>query len=261
MKQTVNLPGGSFSIYTSPRHLPETRRIEFECYRLIQDGIGSGMADIDKHFAGVFALLNGRKYEEIETALNNLRYLLYGITYKQITPRSLALACLVDSVNGEPANDLSETALMALVRRLSDMGITDLIVTRLFEDAKESIYKELKIAFPGHFEDSSEIATQLLTDALLLQMDRFTDPDDPSLDFRLKQLSQGIAETAKPLSFREGTSDYVIDLIKKAHRMRKVSLMREQMPVDDNTPSYSFWEYYTTLEELLNQTSADDKSN
>lgn len=137
MKETVKLPGGVFTLMTNPRHLPETRRIEFECYRIIESGIGAGMADVDRHFDTFIALLNGKKYDDLLPAINNLRFLFFGMLNKQITPRSLALACLVDSVDGEPVNDLSEKGLESVVNRLSAMGINDEIIADLFDDSKK----------------------------------------------------------------------------------------------------------------------------
>lgn len=98
-----------------------------------------------------------------------------------------------------------------------------------------------------------------MTEALLLDLDRVLNPDDPTLDFRTGQLHEKIADSVKPLSFLPGPAN-VIDTIRKAHRQRKVSLIREKMPVDDHTPAYTFWEYYTTIEEMY-QAVNDDKSN
>lgn len=137
MTETVKLPGGEFMLTMNPRQLPELRRVEYECYRLLESGIGSDMGDIDRHFDTMVALCNGRKYEDLTDAINNLRYLFFGMLHKQITPRSLALGCLVQSINGQPVTDYSESGLERIVEQLSALGLTDELINDLFEQSKK----------------------------------------------------------------------------------------------------------------------------
>lgn len=75
-------------------------------------------------------------------------------------------------------------------------------------------------------------------------------PDDPTLDFRADRLHETIAESVKPMHFETGHPANIIDALRKTYRQRKVSLLREKMPVDDQTPAFTFWEYFVTVEEM-----------
>ncbi|GAB3278275.1 hypothetical protein GCM10027347_52560 [Larkinella harenae] len=136
---TLTLPSGTtLTLFDSIRQLPEFRRVEAECYSLIESGVGSSLDDVDRHFESLLVLANADKKEDFMNGINNLRYLFYNLFNKQISARSLALMCLVDTVNGEKQTDLTEEGLERLVRRLSDEGLNDELVATTLLDVKKN---------------------------------------------------------------------------------------------------------------------------
>lgn len=134
----LNLPGGVVTLFESSSKLPESRRVECDYYTLINSAVGSTMADVDRHFQPLVMLVDGDDPQALLDGLNNLRYLFYNLLYKQLSPRSLALACLVDTVDGKKWDDYSPEGLELLVRGLSDMGLTDEDVEQLLPDVKKN---------------------------------------------------------------------------------------------------------------------------
>ena len=47
---TLSLPTGTVTLHDSAHFLPESRRVLCDYYTLIDSGIGSTIADVDRHF-------------------------------------------------------------------------------------------------------------------------------------------------------------------------------------------------------------------
>ncbi|WP_128547194.1 hypothetical protein [Larkinella soli] len=136
---SLTLPSGCVvEFYDSARKLPESRRVEADCYQLIESGVGSSIDDVDRHFDGLLALANADRKDEFMTAINNLRYLFFNLLHKQLSARSLSLACLVATVDGQPWEDWTEEGLERLVKRLSDEGLTDEMVAETLPAVKKN---------------------------------------------------------------------------------------------------------------------------
>lgn len=135
--QTLTLPGGVITLHDSPRTVPESRRVEHDYYALVESGVGSSLVDIDPHFDAMLGLIGGDP-EAMLTAINNTRFLFAQLLGKQISARSLALASLVETVNGEKWTDYSPEGVDALSRKLSDMGLTDELVTEHWQTVKKN---------------------------------------------------------------------------------------------------------------------------
>lgn len=135
---TLQLNETTVLIHDSPRTLPESRRTEHDYYSLIESGIGSTMADVDRHFDQMVTLIGSPDTDAQLTAVNNTRFLFFHLLEKQYSARSLALCCLVESVNDKPHTDYSPEGLEALSRRLSDAGLTDAILIEQLGDVKKN---------------------------------------------------------------------------------------------------------------------------
>ncbi|QMW02480.1 hypothetical protein [Spirosoma foliorum] len=192
----LTLPSGSVSLYDSPYKLPESQRVEYDYYSLIHSAIGSGIEDIDRHFELMAGLVVAEPEDQL-MAINNLRYLLANLLGKQIAPNILALCCLVESVNGTTWDDYSPEGVEQLAGRLSELGVCQehtVGISALYEN----ILKPLQRQYPNHFPNTQHEADLRLHKALLFEADELLQPDDPTLDFRRKDIELENVEAIKP---------------------------------------------------------------
>jgi hypothetical protein len=136
---TITLPTGTVVVFhDSARKLPESRRVEADCYSLIESGIGSSIEDIDRHYEPMLALIAAGNYDDLPTAINNQRYLFYNLLHKQISARSLALMCLIHTVDSKEWDDYTEEGLTKLVEQLSANGLTDELISETLTNVKKN---------------------------------------------------------------------------------------------------------------------------
>ncbi|GAB4035029.1 hypothetical protein [Spirosoma gilvum] len=242
---TLRLPKGTALLYDSSYKLPEARRIDYAYYSLIHAAIGSTTEDVDRHFETMLALTQTDDIQAQMNALNNSRYLLFGLMHKQIAPNILALCCLVESVDGQPWDDCSPDGVEVLALKLSEMGICQEHAEAI-KPLYEKIIKPLQQEFPMHFPDTQTEAEERIQRALLVQIDEIVQPDDPSLESRRKGVERDFLESIKP-PLMNGRGN-VPDAIRNAYRKNKFLLLTEGLPVDDQTPSFTFWSYITELQ-------------
>ncbi len=109
-------------LYDDIDQLPIERFNKANKYWMLHDNIGSSIQDFDLNHFNKLALLAGDE-EKCKAELHNLRILMFNIQ-NEINVEHLSFACLVHSVDGKECTDLSEDALSALLKSLSDKGMT-----------------------------------------------------------------------------------------------------------------------------------------
>ena len=109
-------------LYDNIEQLPIDRFNKANKYWMLHDNIGSSIGDFDKIHYSKLALLAGDK-EKCLAELANLRIMIFNIM-NELNVEHLSFACLVHSINNKECDDLSEEALKATLKRLSDMGLT-----------------------------------------------------------------------------------------------------------------------------------------
>lgn len=92
---------------------------------LVDAGIGSDIADFDKHISRIAAFLAKNDNKQAITELENIRQNVYFIQ-SGVSPRNLAFAVLVKSIDGKPCDDLSDEGLKKIVDMFADVPYKDL---------------------------------------------------------------------------------------------------------------------------------------
>lgn len=119
--RTIKLAGKKVEIYDAIEDLPILRFHKYNKMLLIDAGIGSDLSDFDKHIEKIIGFLNGKTPEMAVTELENMRQNLYFMQ-SHISPRCLAFATLVKSIDGKVCNDLSDEGLQKIIQELSDVS-------------------------------------------------------------------------------------------------------------------------------------------
>ena len=142
----------TIEVYDDIENLPVTRFHKYNKMLLVDAGIGSDIADFDKHISRIAAFLAKNDNKHAITELENIRQNVYFIQ-SGVSPRNLAFAVLVKSIDGKPCDDLSDEGLKKIVDMFADVPYKDLAAS--IEAVKKKIDRELQIYFPRLFDDAT----------------------------------------------------------------------------------------------------------
>lgn len=149
--RTVQLKGKEVELYDAIEDLPILRFHKYNKMLLVDAGIGSDLADFDKHIEKAIRYAHSRTPQLAAVELENLRQNVYFIQ-TGVSPRNLAFAVLVKSIDGKPCNDLSDDGLQKIVDMFADVPQSEMVAH--LEAAKKKIDEELKLYFPRLFDDA-----------------------------------------------------------------------------------------------------------
>lgn len=125
LMKTLKLAGKTIEVYDDIENLPVTRFHKYNKMLLVDAGIGSDIADFDRHISRIAAFLAKNDNKQAITELENIRQNVYFIQ-SGVSPRNLAFAVLVKSIDGKPCDDLSDEGLKKIVDMFADVPYKDL---------------------------------------------------------------------------------------------------------------------------------------
>ncbi len=134
---TAKAGKSELQLWSSPYELPMERFIKFQSINLQDIGIGSSIEDYDKHEETIDLFLYSGKYESAIKERENKRYNVYTILEKMNT-KSISLACLVSSIDGNPCFDISDEGLKRTSERINKTGITAGDLFKIQEELKKN---------------------------------------------------------------------------------------------------------------------------
>ncbi len=147
----IKLNSNRIYLYDSIHELPEVRFHEFNKYALMDMGVGSDMDSIGRHFANLDNLLKFKKFDEMVQERKNM-HLNYFYAIEKISFKSLCFGVLVSKINQEYTGAFTFEALQAQSQRLSQMGLTNKLVTATLEDIKKKLSQSFGLTFPVDME-------------------------------------------------------------------------------------------------------------
>lgn len=118
---------------------------------LIDAHIGSDISDFDAHLERVFRYIRSNKLDLAEKELMILRQNVFFIQ-TGVSPKHLAFASLVKTIDGKENSDLTDEALKEIVAKLSDVTVGEL--DTVIEESKKKLDDELQVYFPQLFDSS-----------------------------------------------------------------------------------------------------------
>lgn len=165
-------------VYDSIDDMPIVNFQKYNKYLLIDSGIGSDADDIDAHIIKIAKFINSGDKAKALTELQNMRQNMFMIT-SEISPKYLAFAALIFSVDGKQNTDLSDDSLKLLLDELKDVkhsSILDFLV-----GLKKKVTFELETYFPDDFVNPKEKDTyDKLKNRTLLVLDSVISGNDNS---------------------------------------------------------------------------------
>lgn len=140
-------------VYDSIDEMPIINFQKYSKYLLIDSGIGSDVDDIDAHIARIAKFIKSNNAKKALQELQNMRQNMYMVN-SEISPKYLAFAALIHSIDGEEVNDLSDDGLKNVLAKLKEIKHSKIIDFLVW--LKKKVTTELEIYFPGDFVSPKE---------------------------------------------------------------------------------------------------------
>ena len=140
-------------VYDSIDEMPIVNFQKYNKYLLIDSGIGSDADDIDAHIVKIAKYIKSNNNKKALQELQNMRQNIYMVN-SEISPKYLAFAALIHSVDGKEVNDLSDDGLKKLLQDLKEVKHSKVIDFLLW--LKKKVTSELEIYFPDDFVNPKE---------------------------------------------------------------------------------------------------------
>ena len=107
-------------VYDSIDELPIVNFQKYNKYLMIDSGIGSDVDDIDAHITKIAKYIKSKDEKKALLELQNMRQSMYMIN-SEISPKYLAFAALIHSIDGKEVTDLSDDGLKALLEEIKQI--------------------------------------------------------------------------------------------------------------------------------------------
>lgn len=163
-------------VYDSIDEMPIVNFQKYNKYLLIDSGIGSDADDIDAHIVKIAKFIKANNNKKALQELQNMRQNMHMVN-NEISPKYLAFAALIHSIDGKEVNDLSDDGLKKLLQDLKDIKHSKVIDFILW--LKKKVTSELETYFPGDFVNPKEKeAYDKLKNRTLLVLDSIINDTD-----------------------------------------------------------------------------------
>lgn len=139
-------------LFDSIDELPMLRFHRYNKMLLIDAGIGSDLSDFDAKIEKARMFCHTKQPDLAIMELDNLRQTVYFIQ-SGISPRHLAFAVLVKSIDGNEANDLSPEGLQKVLEMFAEVPNNEIAAE--MEAIKKKIDEDLQLYFPKSFDDAT----------------------------------------------------------------------------------------------------------
>lgn len=151
--KTLLINNKEIEVYDSIDEMPIINFQKYNKYLLIDSGIGSDADDIDAHIMKIARFVKANNSKKALQELQNMRQNMHMVN-NEISPKYLAFAALMHSINGKEVNDLSDDSLKKLLKDIKDVKHSKIIEFLLW--LKKKVTSELEVYFPGSFMSAKE---------------------------------------------------------------------------------------------------------
>lgn len=251
--KTVVINGMNVELYDSIEDLPISRFHKYNKMLLVDSGVGSDLADFDRHIEKAIRYAASPTPNLAIAELQNLRQNVYFVQ-SEVSPRYLAFAVLVKSVNGTPCNDLSDDGLQKTINLFSDVPHSEL--TAQLDAVKKKIDDELRLYFPRLFDDATlkEYYDKLKQRTIVVLR---TIIDGRATEADAKEIDDITAELITYFNPQEFTGSDGVE-IKQDRQFENMCLMLSQnLHVDPKR--FTVLEYYNAFEYIKEQARKANK--
>lgn len=163
-------------VYNSIDELPIINFQKYNKYLLIDAGIGSDADSIDEHIIKIAKFINNGDKSKAIQELQNTRQNIHMVN-NEISPKFMAFAALVYSINNKVIKDYSDDGLRKIINELNTVKCGQ--IANALAWLKKKVSTELETYYPENFSDAKEkeafdkikLKTQLQLDSIINDVD------------------------------------------------------------------------------------------
>jgi len=238
-------------VYDSIDEMPIVNFQKYNKYLLIDSGIGSDADDIDAHIVKIAKFIKANNNKKALQELQNMRQNMYMVN-NEISPKYLAFAALIHSIDGKEVNDLSDDGLKKLLQDLKDIKHSKVIDFLLW--LKKKITSELETYFPGDFVNPKEKeAYDKLKNRTLLVLDSIINDTDNTEQIELIDTTMLNMHTPKVFIGSESVE------VKYDKQFESTCLLIAQKTSMD-AKKMTVLQFYNAVDNIKQQLEAESKS-
>ena len=227
-------------MYDSIEDLPILRYHRFNKFMLIDAGIGSDLSEIDVRLQKAMAFIKAKDVKSTVTELMNLRQTIF-LLQNEVTPKHLAFAALVVSIDGKECNDISEDGLTRTMSLLNDAPEKE--VGEQTYGIKKKLETEMALYAPNLFDNSiSKEYYQKLKQRTILFCNALIEGREPDEDPEIEKIDTELLLSNKPMSF-EGSESTEI----KQDKDFEYACLTIAQHLNVNAKQFTVLEYYNAL--------------
>lgn len=249
--KVVTIKGHIIKLYDSIDELPIVNFQKYNKCILIDSGLGSDVDSVDSHIVNIARFINSGDNKQAMLELQNMRQNLHMVV-SNVSPKYLAFAALICSIDGKEQNDLSDTHLQELIEYLNEAphGLLLDILAKL----KKKLSTELEAYFPSEFDSAKEKeAYSKLKMKLILQLQEIAEDTDKASE--IAEIDKFLFSLQKPKSFIGKDSQEI-----KYDKQFESACMIISQKTGLNAKSMAVLEFYNTLTNLQKQAEAEKKA-
>lgn len=124
--KTLLLNKKIIKVYDSIDEMPIVNFQKYNKYLLIDSGIGSDADDIDSHIVKIAKFIRAGDNKKALQELQNMRQNMYMVN-NEISPKYLAFAALIHSIDGKELTDLSDDGLKEVLSEIKKIKHSKII--------------------------------------------------------------------------------------------------------------------------------------
>lgn len=238
-------------VYDSIDELPIVNFQKYNKYLLIDAGVGSDIDDVDAHITRLARYIVSNDSKKALQELQNMRQNIHMINSK-ISPKYLAFAALIHSVDEKKVNDLSDDGLKELLADLNEVKHS--VLVDLLIRLKKKVETELETYFPGDFTSpkEKEFYDTLKNRTLLVLQSVATGADNSE---RINEIDAKMLSSYKPKTFMGSESVEV-----KYDKQFESTCLLISQKTNMDARKMTVFQFYNALENIKSQVEAEMKS-
>lgn len=249
--KTLFIKGHVLKVYDSIDELPIVNFQKYNKYLLIDSGLGSDVDDIDRHIVSLAKLI-GSDTKKAQQELLNMRQTIVMIN-NEISPKHLAFAALVYSIDGQRVTDLSDEGLQSILTRLQQ--VKRIWLLEQLAKLKKKLDFEISTYFPeDHISPKEKESFDLIKKRTLLVLKGLAEPKKYQAE--IDEIDRYLLSLYKPKVFNGPTS---VEVVYEKNFESSCLLIAQKVGLDPR--NLTVLQFYNALEQIKQQIEAESKAH
>ena len=248
--KTFFVNGNVLKMYDSIDELPIVNFQKYNKYLLMDAGLGSDVDDIDRHIVSLAKLI-GTDTKKAQQELLNMRQTIIMIN-NEVSPRHLAFASLVHSLNGQRVTDLSDEGLQNILSRIQKVKRSWLIEQLL--KLKKKLEFELETFFPqDSLSPQEKQSFDVIKKRTMLVLKGLAEPKKHLPE--IEEIDKYLLTLYKPKVFNGSSS---VEVQYEKNFESSCLLIAQRTNLDPR--ALTILQFYNALEQIKQQIEAESKA-